>query len=331
MGKERIEWLAVLRGLNIVLVVMFHVQLVDMTTGQNHAFCTLVSQPFSPFRMPLFIFCSGGLLYLSRIRKEWPVGELYIDKVKRIVVPFLFFVTFYYFFKLSLNSFVKTKVPFSVGHFLESFCIYYDHPSAHLWFLAVLSWMMLLYPLFRWLCRSATAMTVFLLFTMAVYFLDFDVPAESNYFFLFSLHKYLVFFFSGIYFFRFGLYSYFKRPLSVVLTIGGYVISCWYEIPLVRSLMGILMMIALAHQLAQRYPTLFANFREYIYQIFLMSFIFQPFVELVLWRRLFYNEQLFLVFYVLNVLSGIYLPVLVSKMVERSRLAWLKMCLGLKA
>ena len=108
MGKERIEWLAVLRGLNIVLVAMFHVQLVDMTTGQNHAFCTLVSQPFSPFRMPLFIFCSGGLLYLSRIRKEWPVGELYIDKVKRIVVPFVFFVTFYYFFKLSLNSFVKT-------------------------------------------------------------------------------------------------------------------------------------------------------------------------------------------------------------------------------
>ena len=37
--KQRIEWLAVLRGLNILLVVMVHVQLVDMSTGQNHAFC----------------------------------------------------------------------------------------------------------------------------------------------------------------------------------------------------------------------------------------------------------------------------------------------------
>lgn len=331
MGKQRIEWLALLRGLNIVLVVMFHVQLIDMATGENHAFCTEISKPFSPFRMPLFIFCSGGLLYLSRIRQQWPVRQLYIDKAKRIVVPFVFFVTFYYFFKLLLNPFTKTKVIFSVGNFLESFCIYYSHPSAHLWFLAVLSWMMLLYPLFCWLCDRKVAMGVFLVATMAAYFIETDVPAEQDYFFLFSLHKYLVFFFFGIFFFRYGLYSYFKTPLSLFLTAGGYLISYALEIPLVSSLMGILMMIALSFQLARRYPTLFISFREYIYQIFLMSFIFQPFVELVLWKRLFYHEQLFLVFYVLNVLAGIYLPVLVSQWVERSRLTWLKMCLGLKA
>ena len=90
-------------------------------------------------------------------------------------------------------------------------------------------------------------------------------------------------------------------------------------------------MISLSYQLSRRYTTLFDSFREYIYQIFLMSFIFQPFVELVLWKKLFYNEQLFLVFYVLNVLSGIYLPVLISQLVERSHYKWLKMCLGLKA
>ena len=331
MGSQRIEWLALLRGINIVLVVMFHVQLIDMTTGQNHTFCTLVSQPFTPFRMPLFIFCSGGLLYLSRIRKQWLVYDLYIDKVKRIVIPFLFFVTFYYFFKLSLNSFTKTKVVFSVGNFLESFCIYYGHPSAHLWFLAVLFWMMLLYPLFRWLCDRNAAMIFFLLLTIAVYFIETDIPGEQNYFYLFSLHKYVVYFFFGIFFFRYELYNYFKNPLSFVSVFFCYVISCVYEVPLVSPIMGILTMIALARQLSRFYPTLFVSFREYIYQIFLMSFIFQPFVELVLWRRLFYNEHLLLFFYVLNVLAGIYLPVLVSQIVERSRLTWLKMCFGLKS
>lgn len=328
--KERIQWLAILRGLNILLVVMFHVQLIDMTTGENHAFCRVISEPFLPFRMPLFIFCSGGLLYLSRIRKQWDVKPLYIDKAKRILVPLVFFVTFYYFFKLLLNPFTKTPVVFSIGHFLESFVVFYGHPSAHLWFLSVLFWMMLLYPLFRWLCESKVWMTIFLLLTMGIYFLDIDVPADENYFFLFSLNRYMVFFFVGIYFFRFELYRYLKSFLSLVLTVVGYIVSYLYEVPLLTSIIGILCMISLSHQLARLYPTLFSSFREYIYQIFLMSFIFQPFVELVLWKRLFYNEQLFLIFYVLNVLSGIYLPVLISRMVERSRCQWLKMCLGLK-
>ena len=36
---ERLEWLSLMRGLSIVLVVMFHVQLVDMATGENHSLC----------------------------------------------------------------------------------------------------------------------------------------------------------------------------------------------------------------------------------------------------------------------------------------------------
>ena len=85
LASEKIEWLSLLRGLNIILVVMFHVQLIDLSTGENHPFCTQICEPFNLIRMPLFIFCSGGLLYISRIRKNWKIKKLYIDKVKRIV------------------------------------------------------------------------------------------------------------------------------------------------------------------------------------------------------------------------------------------------------
>ena len=98
--KQRIEWLAVLRGLNILLVVMVHVQLVDMSTGTNHPFCSAVAFPFHPIRMPLFIFISGGLLYLSRIRKNISTKALYKDKFQRIMIPFLFFVIAYYVLRL---------------------------------------------------------------------------------------------------------------------------------------------------------------------------------------------------------------------------------------
>lgn len=58
-----------MRGLSIVLVVMFHVQLVDMATGANQSLCTTLPTIFTPIRMPFFIFTSGGLLYLSRIER----------------------------------------------------------------------------------------------------------------------------------------------------------------------------------------------------------------------------------------------------------------------
>lgn len=76
-----------MRGLSIVLVVMFHVQLVDMATGANHSLCTTLPTIFTPIRMPFFIFTSGGLLYLSRIRREWTTRALYADKLRRIAIP----------------------------------------------------------------------------------------------------------------------------------------------------------------------------------------------------------------------------------------------------
>ena len=116
--KQRIEWLAVLRGINILLVVIVHVQLVDMSTGANHLFCSNISIPFHPIRMPLFIFISGGLLYLSRIKKDVSTKKLYIDKFQRIMIPFIFFIFVYYLIKITFNQFAKTPTELSLNYFL---------------------------------------------------------------------------------------------------------------------------------------------------------------------------------------------------------------------
>ena len=328
-ATDRIEWLSVLRGLNIILVVMYHVQLVDMATGENHVFCQEIVKPFSPLRMPLFIFISGGLLYLSRISKEWPVRRLYRDKCERILTPFLFFVTFFFLFKAALTPFVKTPVDFSWPAFLRSFVFYYGNPSAPLWFLATLFTLMLLYPLFRWLCRNEVRMAVFLLFSIAVHHLDFSAFWDYNYFNIIKLNIYLVYFFFGIYVFRYRLWTWFDSVPALLGLVVVYVLCCFSPSSLAASLSGILMMVSLSMQVAARWPKLFSSFRDYIYQIYLMSFIFQPFVELILWKKLFYNEQLFLVFYVLNVVAGIYGPVLVSKLVEKIPVRFVRLCFGL--
>ena len=100
---------------------------------------------------------------------------------------------------------------------------------------------------------------------------------------------------------------------------------------LATSMAGIVMCVAVGQSVARRLPGLFGSFRDYIYQIYLMSMFFQAFVELVLWKRLFYDERLFLVFYALNILAGIYLPTLVARLAQRQPYRLVRLCLGIKA
>lgn len=327
---NRIEWLSVLRGLNILLVVMFHIQLIDMSTGQNHIFCEEMSFCFTPFRMPLFIFTSGGLLYISRIKKQWIVKELYIDKFKRIMVPFFFFVCVYYFVKMAVNQYVKTSVDDSLYGFLTSFYIFENHPSAPLWFLATLMTLMILYPLFILICKKPSFSLLFLLFSIIIYYFDFTNLVDNNYFYLFKLNKYLVFFFFGIFFFRYKLYEYINHWYILIISILLYTVLFIYEKGLGCSIIGIVLMISLSLKLSKYLPHLFSSYREYIYQIYLLSIPFQAFVELIIWKKLFYNEQFFYLFYILNLLIGLYMPVVISKIIEKVNNKYLKMCFGLK-
>ena len=89
-------------------------------------------------------------------------------------------------------------------------------------------------------------------------------------------------------------------------------------------------MISLSMIVSRYFPNLFSTYREYIYQIYLLSLPFQAFVELILWKKLFYNESFFFMFYILNLLMGLFVPVLISKAVEHSGIKYLKMCFGLK-
>ena len=328
--KQRIEWLAVLRGLNILLVVMVHIQLVDMSTGTNHLFCSAVAFPFHPIRMPLFIFISGGLLYLSRIRKNISTKALYKDKFQRIMIPFFFFVISYYILKIVFNEFAKTPTELSLSYFLQSFIYFRGFPSQPLWFLAVLMMFMLMYPLFCYLCDNKYRMACFFLFCSAIYFIDSNLDSPYNVFYVLDIQHYLVYFFFGILFFRYELYNYIKSTGALLILILLYVVSYYYSIDLLTSIVGIMMMCSLCLKIAQYLPNLFSSFREYIFQIYLMSLPFQTFVELILWKNVFYYEEFFYLFYAINLLAGLFMPVLIAKLVERCHVKMIRLCFGLQ-
>ena len=121
----------------------------------------------------------------------------------------------------------------------------------------------------------------------------------------------------------------FRQPFIIPLLVVLYAISYYYHIPLLTSFLGIMMMCAVCLKTAQYLPNLFSSFREYIFPIYLLSLPIQNFVELILWKQLFYDENLFFLFYGLNLFSGLYIPVLISKVIERCPIKTIRLCFGL--
>ena len=173
-------------------------------------------------------------------------------------------------------------------------------------------------------------MIAFLLFCCGIFFIDTDLESRWNVFYILEVQHYLVYFFFGIFFFRFELYKNIEN-LGILFVLVLLYAACYYfSLGLLTSIIGIFMMCSLCLRIGKYFPNLFSSFREYIFQIYLMSLPFQMFVELILWKKLFYNEQLFFVFFALNLLSGLYIPVLISKLVERCKIKAIRLCFGLQ-
>ena len=73
-------------------------------------------------------------------------------------------------------------------------------------------------------------------------------------------------------------------------------------------------------------PKLFWSFRNYTYQIFLMG-IFAQMVVKIIYRHI---SMSYIGAYILCILMGLYVPVLVSKLIEKINWTPLSLCVGLK-
>lgn len=92
--KKRIEYIDALRGFTMILVVLSHVAHinlgVDVSNNDNFHYY------FQQFRMPLFFFVSGFLLYKANFK--WNLENtkffLYKKSIVQIISPFIFFLCY---------------------------------------------------------------------------------------------------------------------------------------------------------------------------------------------------------------------------------------------
>ena len=195
--------------------------------------------------------------------------------------------------------------------------------------------MMALYPLYLLVLRMGKRVVIFLgIILFALYPFDFRQYTTTNWCQLFTLNKYLPFFFTGIVPFKYSLWKYLDNKVALLVCFVLYW-GIYFAVPhnnytlLLMSISGIMFMISLCLFLSHPFPKLFSSFRNYIFQIYLFGIAFQAFVELILWRALGCPDSLVYLFYVLNILAGVYLPVLMSKIIEKIPYRPIRLCFGL--
>ena len=325
--KQKITWLQILQGWSMLLVVIGHITLTGVFKDPSTPVSAAVESIIYSFHMPLFMFISGFLFYYTKISRDLPYKKVVVDKLKRLGTPFLFFTFFTFAVKLAFAPFMKRPVELSVSQFVNSFLYPSSNPLGEMWFIATLFIIMLAYPLLKYMITSRIKIGILLAGCIV---LNLFFPTDIELLCLSKVAYMLLFFCAGILFCRFGWQSYFSGRAALfvwILLFAGLTLVPGCP-TLLLNLSGIGFSVALALNLEPVAPRLFSSFRDYTFQIFLLG-IFPQIAVRILYAHLSYHALTYWGLYLVSILVGIYLPVLIARVIQRCPSAIVRRCFGL--
>lgn len=150
--QNKIQWLAVLQGFSMLLVVIGHVSLTNLPGDPTTPIATGIENMIYSFHMPLFIFISGYLFYFTCIRKEKSYKDVVIAKLKRLGIPFLAFTLMATILKSAFPSLMHR--PVTLQELIDTFFFFKSNPLGEMWFIIVLFELMLLYPVYKSITKN---------------------------------------------------------------------------------------------------------------------------------------------------------------------------------
>ncbi|MDL2240834.1 acyltransferase [Bacteroidales bacterium OttesenSCG-928-K22] len=326
--SNHLPWLSILRGWAVLLVVIFHSPIKyqpgfigDFFNGFN----TIMH-----FRMPLFFFISGFLLYHTKLKYNSSYKDIWKKRITRVAYPYLFLCTLIYLVKLALASYVKRPVDLSLISYIEMF-LYPRHnlPWGPFWFLNTILIFFILYPLIKVSLKSWYGILIAILVTLT---LRFTVPDVDMIFDLWTVAYYFIFFYFGILFSKFNLIEYFRKninwnfAISLIIFIAANLLIYYFNgldygynalnpIKLIHALSGISLSIYLSLLCAKYTPNIFSSFRKYYYQVYLFGTLSQLVVLEIYFKVS--SPILMLTLSILNIFVGIYVPVFISKIIQK--------------
>ena len=330
MEKKKINWLLILQGWAMLWVVIGHAFIGK--TGERPEYVDVLFNFAYSFHMPLFMLVSGWLFYLTRLKPanpngggyKWSYSEIMKDKSIRLLLPGLVFSIVALVLKMAFPDEMSRQVGLNWQELVHSYLYPNDNPMRELWFIATLFWFFVLTPLWRIILKRKWTMWVMLAAMVVLHF----VHPYTEFLCIGRVFSYAIWFYLGLVISKEDMVGRIvaKCPwwvfvLGIILYVAGH-----YTDAFIATIGGITGSFALA-LIADKYiPRLFGSFRDYTYQIFLMGIFAQMFVK-IMYRHI---TVPYFVAYILCILMGLYVPVLVSKLIEKMNWKPLSLCVGLK-
>lgn len=326
--KEKINWLLILKAWAMFLVIVGHSLMYPPGDPGNPNWINHLYFAAKSFRMPLFVFSSGFLFYYSRLKRSIPYGTMLLDKLKRLGIPFVVLTLFAMVLKTIFSGYMARPSEISIGEFVNAVLYPYDGPMREFWFIILSMWLFILFPLFKYLLANNKRTIFGCIFFMV---LSAIVPKSlfGDLLCLGTTLRYIIWFYLGMVCCKYEIFNK-KRNNYLLFCILLTLYMCLYifcskSLSVLISFVGILMSIEFAFILDKNCPKIFSSFRNYTYQIYLIGIFIQIFVKIG------YKHSLYpyMPSFVLCIIVGLYLPVIISKIVEKINWAPLLLSIGL--
>ena len=226
--------------------------------------------------------------------------------------------------KLAFPGEMSRQTGLTLNDIAHAYLYPYDNPMRELWFIATLFWLMVLSPLWQWVLKGKWSEWVCLAVLVVLHFWHPEIELLC----IGKVFSHAIWFYMGLLICKENLVETVlnREPwLTLLMGIGLYVLGK-YTNPFITTIGGITFSFGLALMADKWIPRLFFSFRNYTYQIFLMGIFVQIAVKIA-YRHV---TMPYIFAFVLCVIAGLYVPVMISKVIERLNWKPLKLCVGLK-
>lgn len=130
---------------NISFLQVFGILLVVLGHSPNEEGIPFLSKWIYSFHMPLFIFISGYLFYLTtKDICNINLYEFIKKKFVRLILPYIVISSIAYLPKVFLNKFAQRNIDLSIGSYVHSFLYPLDNTILFFWFLPTLFFLMII-------------------------------------------------------------------------------------------------------------------------------------------------------------------------------------------
>lgn len=329
---EKINWLLILQGWSMLLVVVGHAGLNGLDLSTEPAFSRIIREHIYSFHMPLFMVISGYLYYLTKVQRNTSYTSLIRNKLHRLGIPFLFFTAATICVKPWFNSLMGRPAQFGLGEFINAILYPQNNPLGEMWFIGTLFMLFLYSPIFKFALKNIYTEIGLLVIVLCLRLIPIQLGIEL---FCFDITlQYAVWFYTGMLFCKYSVHNKLDKfiwlPLSIVLYGITYYVYAQAYSPISSFLVtaaGCLMSFSLAININKIYPKCFSSFRNYTYQIYLMAIFFQWLFRVVYEHSLF--PQYYLPCYILNIWIGLYIPVLIAVIIKKINCKFISPLFGL--